>query len=190
MKRKLCFLDVETTGLHPHLYTICEVAVICEDGRSFSTKVKLTPEEFANADPVAMKINGYTEKDMLYSMSHKPAAEKVAEILQGCKVVGHNVHFDINFLHEWFDDHGIQCSFDCRLIDTQVIAHEQLHFLRSHSLDAIRSFFGWSLEGAHTALIDAHDCKRLYQKICRATVLHRAFWRFRHWCKSFRCKCK
>ena len=179
--RKLAFIDVETTGLQPHIHTICEVAIIRSDGATFSTKVKLTQQEMQDADQRAFAINGYSQKDMLYGLSHEKSAAAVAEILQGCKVVGHNVHFDVAFLREWFDAHGIECSFDPRLIDTQVIAYEQLYFLRSHSLDNLRKFFGWSLDGAHTALVDAHDCKRLFEKTCRATVFHRFFWRARRW---------
>jgi DNA polymerase III alpha subunit (gram-positive type) len=188
--KKLAFIDVETTGLQPHLHTICEVAIIRSDGATFSTKVKLTPDEMNAADKRALQINGYTAKDMLYALSHEKSAAAFAEILQGCKVVGHNVHFDVAFIREWFDQHGIECSFDPRLIDTQVIAFEQLPFLRSHSLDNLRRFFCWSLEGAHTALIDAHDCKRLYHKINRATVLHRVFWRCKRWLRKLRnCNC-
>lgn len=184
MKRKLCFIDVETTGLHAHLHTICEIAVIRDDGASFCTKIKLTNEQLAAADPRALEVNHYDPAEYLHAMSALKAAGEVAKILQGCKIVGHNVHFDVAFVREWFEENDIECTFSPRLIDTQVIAHEQLHFLSSLSLDAIRSFFGWSMEGAHTAMTDTKDCMRLYYKILRATILHRFLWRLQHWLRK------
>ena len=184
MKRKLCFVDVETTGLHAHLHTICEIAVIRDDGVTFCAKIKLTNEQLAAADPRALEVNKYDPAEYLHAMSALSAARETAKILQGCKIVGHNVHFDVAFIREWFEDNFIECSFSPRLIDTQVIAYEQLHFLPSLSLDAIRSFFGWSLEGAHSALTDSQDCMRLYYKILRASFLHRCFWRLQHWLRK------
>ena len=190
MKRKLCFVDVETTGLHSHLHTICEIAIIRDDGVTFCAKVKLTNEQLAAADPRAFEVNQYDPAEYLHAMSAYKAAKESAKVLQGCKVVGHNVHFDVAFLREFFADNDIDCSFSPRLIDTQVIAYEQLHFLHSLSLDNIRALFGWSLEGAHSALVDAQDCKRLYYKICRANIFQRCIWRVKHWLiKKVKC-CK
>ena len=35
------------------------------------------------------------------------------------------------------------------------------------SLDDIRRFLGWDLEGAHTAMKDVEDAQRLYTLTCR-----------------------
>jgi len=184
--RKLCFVDVETTGLDAYKHAIIEIAVIREDGKSFAARVQPSENDLRNADPVALEINKYTEKEWAGSISPRVAAKQAADIMQGCVIVGHNVHFDISFLKELFEAQGVQCWFVPRLVDTQVLSFEHLHFLRSHSLDNLRVFFGWSLDGAHSALIDVLDTQKLFYKLRRASVLSRLWWRFlyklRSWC--------
>jgi len=180
MKQVLCFIDIETTGLFPHLHTITEIAIVRSDGVHFCAKIALTAEQLEYADPVALEINGYNAKSWVHAMSARAAAKECAKLMKQCKIVGHNVHFDVAFIKEWFAEHGETCMFDPRLVDTQVLSYEHLYFLRSHSLDTIRAFFGWGFEGAHTALVDALDCKRLYEKLCRASAVKRCFWRFKN----------
>lgn len=37
--------------------------------------------------------------------------------------------------------------------------------LGSLSLDRIRGFLGWSHDGAHTAMVDTRDCRRLFHEL-------------------------
>ena len=180
----ICFVDVETTGLQSHLHTITEIALIRSDGKQFVSKIKLSPLDLLNADVAALTINGYDADEWELSADPKSAAEAVAKFMHNCTIVGHNVHFDVDFIKEWFARHNVRCVYNRRLIDTQVLAHEQLYFLNSLSLDNIRHFFNWSTEDAHTAYQDAYDCKRLYYKILRVGVLKRIYWRFKKYIKN------
>ena len=46
-------------------------------------------------------------------------------------------------------------------------------------MDTIREYLGWSTEGAHTALKDTHDTRRLYWTLVRANWFDRLRWRLR-----------
>jgi len=68
-------------------------------------------------------------------------------------------------------------KYDYRFIDTVVLCHYHLDFLgMSLSLDTIRKFFGWSMEGNHTATKDVHDTAKLYRKLMNAGRIHRLKW--------------
>jgi len=68
-------------------------------------------------------------------------------------------------------------KYDYRFIDTVVLCHYHLDFLgMSLSLDTVRKFFGWSLEGNHTATKDVHDTAKLYRKLMKAGRIHRFKW--------------
>lgn len=44
------------------------------------------------------------------------------------------------------------------------------------SMRNARAFFGWSSEGAHTAMKDAEDARRLYHTLLRAGAADRLLW--------------
>ena len=187
----LLFTDLEFSGLDPQTHEILEIAIIREiDGivqNTYHTLVK--PVHIGNADPVGLKMNGYAA---LPSRWHNaPLFEEVADSLaafcQGGTFVGQNISADVLFLQEAFKQIGMPGAIDYRpgdahKIDVAVLSHEHLVpcGLSSTSLDKVRAFLGWSSEGAHTAMVDAQDARRLYHLLLRAGPLDRLWWRFRH----------
>ena len=183
--KPLAFIDIETTGLHPEQgHEIIEIAIL--KGKKV-LHLKIHPQNIEHADPVALQINGFVAEDWADSVHPSVAAQLTASFLHGCMVVGHNVKFDMMFLADLWDSHDIGCAVDRRYIDTVVLSHEHLQRLGLYSLsmDSIRKFFGWGTADAHSALADVEDVRRLYNKLCRCTVVHRFWWWFRyralHW---------
>ena len=173
---QIIFIDVETTGLNPALHEIIEIAIV-GDNFAFNTKIK--PQHIETASEEALKMNGYSEDEWKYAMPPEAAALEIAKHIQGARIVGHNVRFDMDFIEELLHKYDVDVWYDRRLIDTITLAHEHLIDcgIKSVAMDSIRSFFGWSMVGAHTALKDAQDCKRLYYKLSRASKLHRLLWK-------------
>jgi len=170
------FIDTETTGLDASVHEIIEIAIITENGdgdiKRWCTKIK--PQRIEDADPKALEVNGYNEEDW----RDAPTFEEVYEHCLWDKwdnediMVGHNIAFDAEFLREecrrigeWQTDQ----YFPRTKIDTITLAHEHLMpmGLLSLSMGSIRSFLDWSYEGAHTALKDAEDCRKLYWCLLR-----------------------
>lgn len=170
------FIDTETTGLDASVHEIIEIAIITENGdgdiKRWCTKIK--PQRIEDADPKALEVNGYNEEDW----RDAPTFQEVYDTLwhMWCKddiIVGHNIAFDAEFLRE-----EAKRIWDCyrpdnfiprTKIDTVTLAHEHLTpmGLLSLSMGSIRSFLDWSYEGAHTALKDAEDCRKLYWCLLR-----------------------
>jgi len=165
------FVDVETTGLRPwEGQEIIEIAIITEhgDGRvdRYCTKIKPVRLEFAEAK--ALEVNGYTDALWADAPYMSEVIGDIYNLLRRGIIVGHNVAFDCLFIDFELERYGFsKCSY--AKVDTMTLAHEHLLpvGLRSIGLKAIRKYMGWSCEGAHTAMVDAEDCRRMYHSLIR-----------------------
>ncbi|MAP53295.1 MAG: hypothetical protein CL605_00170 [Altibacter sp.] len=185
MKKPLAFIDVETTGLNSQLHEIIEISIlkVCPlHGKTTYTR-KIKPVHINYADPRALQINGYNESDWSDAEDAEMVMNDVSDLLANCMLVGHNVRFDEEFICETFFRFGIKKRYDRRLIDTVTLAHEHLYNLDSLSMDSIREYFNWP--SGHRAQIDVLQTYLLYNKLIRATMIHRLFWRVRYMLRSF-----
>jgi len=175
---RLVFIDIETTGLIAGYHEIIEIAII---GDNFEYHKKVKPKRLEIADSKALSINGYTSKEWRYAEEPSLVAYEIANILSGATIVGHNPNFDMEFINELLHHYDETSSFDRRYIDTITLAYEHLSplGLTSYSLDSCRRFFGWSTFGAHTAIKDAKDCRKLFYTLIRANRLQRWSWLLR-----------
>lgn len=91
------FFDVETTDLRPG--QICQLAYICEDGDQLSLGNWFFTVRYVT--PTAFRIHGLSRKG-LEKLSNGEEfddyAEEIAQLFEGSKRIGHNVHFDRLFL--------------------------------------------------------------------------------------------
>lgn len=175
----LVFLDIETTHLDPEIGEIIELCVIRDVGNKttvFHTKIK--PRHINTADRKALEINGYNEEDWKDAKHFEEIAEHLLYLVDHGIIIGHNVNFDITWINTQLHKHGFDRGCSYYKIDTQTLAWEHLP-LPSVSMRVIRLFFGWSLKDSHTAHKDTMDCRKLYYKLRRATMLHRLWWRLK-----------
>ena len=179
--KPLAYLDLETSGLYAGTHEIIEAAVI--KGQNIF-HVYVIPEHIERAQQAALDINGYNPKQWEGGVSQKYLAEKLAMILDGCVIVGHNPRFDIEFIECLFEEHDIPIGIDRRAIDTITLGHLFLSPLgiKSLSLDSIRSFLGWEVRAKHNALDDAKDVQRLYELF---TTPKRFGFYLSHYIRSF-----
>jgi len=169
------FIDTETTGLDASVHEIIEIAIITDygDGRVETWSSRVKPKRIEDADPMALQINGYDSAKEKWDDA--PTFEEVYQDhlwnkwRKGDIVVGHNIAFDAEFYREECKRLAAPDTFPWTKIDTVTLVHEHLMpmGLKSLSLDKIRTFLHWSSKGAHTALKDAEDCRRLYWCLLR-----------------------
>ena len=173
---KTVFLDTETTGLSPTKHEIIEIGMVIEhpSGAVESWCTKIAPSRIETANPKALEINGFTPEAWEEAPALSEVLPIVTEHLSGAVVVGHNVAFDLRFIRQVLDDVHLSEH------DTQVLAREHLTplGLRSVSLDNCRRWFGWSLDGAHTALVDAEDCRKLFHMLRDPNPIRKRLWRY------------
>jgi DNA polymerase III epsilon subunit-like protein len=172
---KLAFIDTETTGLDPKTSVMLEfAAIVVENGIEavrYETKIKPTTEELALAHPKALEVNGYTDEAWVDAPTIEKVAPYIGAVLDGCVLVGHNVAFDETMLKAHLNAYGIEEDIPYHKIDTITLAYEHLTplGLKSASLDRVRDFLGWSKDGAHTAMKDVEDAKRLFDLLWQMT---------------------
>lgn len=169
--RPLAFIDTETTGLDPRVQEVIEVAIILEkpNGTVEEWCTKVRPGRLETADAYALKVNGYADHPELWA-SAPTFAEITLELtrrLDDAILVGHNVGFDLDFLQEGLIRCGSKVKLPYHKVDTVTLAYTHLvpKGLKALNLDGIREFLGWSKDGAHTALVDARDCRRLFREV-------------------------
>lgn len=130
MKGKYLFLDCETAGtdISYSLLTF-SLAVTTEDFKVINTlDLSIRPENGVyRADPSALAINKINLSDhYLQSSSSKDAREYLESYLssyakpQRLTPVGHNLHFDLGFINQFYSNWSKFCSHRC--IDTCSLA--------------------------------------------------------------------
>ena len=167
-KYKRAFVDVETTGLDPSKHEIIEFAVVFEDGSSSS--FKLSPDRIDQADPEALKVNGYTSAAWDDSFSQEQGAKEIAKLLDECILVGHNIKFDFSFIEELCKRHQCRLNISYHTIDTVTLAYVIMakEGLNSLSLKSVCEFLGIEPEDSvHRAAEGAIRAKAVYEALAR-----------------------
>lgn len=119
----LVVVDTETTGLKVSGGDIIEVSAIKFDKgfvpiSCFTTLLK--PRK--PIPPEATKINGITDEMVSECPMFSEIAASFSEYIDKCTIVGHNLPFDVNFLHAC----GAKLPFKSRFYDTLQIARSCL----------------------------------------------------------------
>ncbi len=156
------FLDVETTGLHPHFGDrICEVGIL----RCKKDEVEDSFESLINPgrsiSPGASAVNGITDDMVKDKPKFSEIAGDLLKRLEGAAIVCHNAPFDLGFL-------GVQLKI-LRLppptnpvLDTLSLARKHYSF-PSNSLGRVAGYLGIKMENEHRAMGDALATKDIFK---------------------------
>jgi len=171
-EQNLAFIDTETTGLKINKHEVIEIGCVLvrqdtlEVIEEFDIKIK--PERLEDADPIALKINGYNEKDWQKAVSLKEAMELFGEKTEGAIMIAHNISFDWAFLERSFESAGVENKMHYQKLDTISMAFVKLYNnedIKKFSLSALCKHFNIENNKAHTALSDAKATYELYKKL-------------------------
>ena len=160
--KDLVFVDVETTGLDPDHHELIEVAAVRVHPHTLEPldhlSLRVVPDRLGDADPRALEVNGYNEADWRDAVSLGNALRRLAPLLEGAVVAGHNVAFDWAFLVRGFARAGVPLPpVDYHRVDTASLAWPLVSGAEttSLSLDAVCAALGLSRPSPHRALADA-----------------------------------
>ena len=132
--RATCFIDTETTGLHPDLHAPWEIAVIRRepDGVESETVIQISGLDMARADPMALQIGGYYERHPmalagrrlrgLAYVREETAAGRVEKLARDALFVGVNPAFDAAMLERMLRRNGYAPAWHYHLIDLPALA--------------------------------------------------------------------
>ncbi len=170
-KHDLAFIDIETTGLNVIEHEILEIGCVITDYK-LKTKeefeIKIKPKNIESADPTALKINHYNEKDWQDAYELKEALKIFAKKVKDCIMVGQNVAFDSGFLEYNFAKNELKNTMHYHRLDTISMAWAKFHQNKDFehfSLREMCKYFEIENENPHSALSDARATYLLYKKL-------------------------
>lgn len=156
----LVVLDVETTGLYPSDCEIIEVSAIkFKKGmipvECFTTLCK--PKK--PIPPQATAINHITDEMVVDCPNFRQIAPAFSEFIADCNLAGHNLEFDLRFLHV----HGTKIPFEKKLYDTLEIAQRTVKRseIGNHKLESLCSWYGIYQTNAHRSLSDCYATAKI-----------------------------
>jgi DNA polymerase-3 subunit epsilon len=170
-KHNLAFIDIETTGLNILEHEIIEIGCVITDHKlevKEAFEIKIKPEHLENADPTALKINHYNEKDWVGAYQAKKALETLLAKVKDCIMVGQNVAFDSGFLEYNFAKNKLKNTMHYHKLDTISIAWAKLHNepdIDHFSLREMCKLFNITNKNPHSALSDARATYELYKRL-------------------------
>ncbi|MEV8376550.1 exonuclease domain-containing protein [Kribbella sp. NPDC056861] len=161
-------IDTETTGLSPaYRHRVIEVAVVLLDAHGQFERewvTLLNPQR----DLGPQHIHGILTADVLAAPDFGEVAGRLAALLAGRMVVGHNVEFDLGFLRAEFARLGVSVPLVTeRSMCTMALAG-YLHPGAKRTLGACCSAAGISIEGWHSALADTRATAQLFSHYLQA----------------------
>lgn len=158
-----CVIDVETTGFSPAYDSIIEVAALKVENdvvvSSFTSLVKpFTSSTNEYVDEYITNLTGITNEMLATAPDTKTVLKDFIDFIGDAILVGHNVHFDINFLYDNCLD---SCSHYLKndFVDTMRIFRRSHRELEHHRLDDLANFYGVERSQVHRSLA---DCEATY----------------------------
>ena len=172
--RTITFFDVETTHLDPTVGEIIQIATLTEDSqgnlKEWSTKIK--PQlKLGTYSPKALEINGFSLEEWKDSLDAIEVMPEIKQIIEGSDIlVGQNLFFDLNFIHEICHRNSIEPPDFPPYIDTKSIADRlvRANWIQRSGMDYLVEHYDVKVEGrAHTALVDCERTMLVFDELMR-----------------------
>ncbi|MDD2890592.1 MAG: exonuclease domain-containing protein [bacterium] len=155
------FLDVETTGLHPHYGDrICEIGLLKVVSNRTSASYHTLINPYVPISIGAFMVNHITSDMVKYAPAFSEVTDKFFKFIENSVIVAHNAPFDLNFIGSQLN--GLRMKFPKNIvIDTLTLARTYFQF-PSNSLSNIASHFGISAAHSHRAMEDAILTRKIF----------------------------
>ncbi len=167
----LAFFDLETTGLNPDQHEIIEIGMVRVNQQTMEEtgrfEARIMPQNLAAADPVALRINGFTKEKWSDAISLTDALKGFADATAGSVLIAQNISFDWGFLRRAYEESGIELRTDYHRLDLLSIAYAKLKpkGVISYRLQKLREYFNIPPNEAHRALADSEMALAIFKKL-------------------------
>lgn len=160
-------LDTETTGLYSNRHEMiayCGIKLNAQLEEIGRLHIKIKPQNIAQADPQALRVNGYTANKWRDAIEPTKAGNMIADFMRDCIPVAHNWPFDRGFILAHLNKYTNGRKILRRGIDTVSLASAVLIPMgyKSVSMHTIADIFGWPTQ-THEALDDTLYCMQLFR---------------------------
>ena len=166
-------LDLETTGLRPHLDAICEIGAVSVQGYVISGSYATLVNPQRSMPKEVIKIHHLTSEHLKDAPLLADILPEFLRFLGSNVIVGHNVGFDLSFLTSAALAWGVDLLkfpiLDTAALARQLIPQQQSYSLvnLSHSLNLPNTRFHRALEDATTT---AHLLAHLFQRAAEHNI--------------------
>ncbi len=159
--RAMVVFDVETTSRDPKLGALVEIAAARVKGGSIVDRFETLVDP--GTPIVGRQLHGLADKDVKGKPSPEAAARSFLEWAGDDLLVGHNVAFDVSFLHAALTD-GTKVGSE-RCLDTLALARDAFPDQDVFKLGDLAKFFELSTEPNHRAGPDVEATAQLLLRL-------------------------
>ncbi len=155
-------VDIETTGLSPRYSAIIELGAVRFRGGEPVEELSLLVNPGYDLPPEITALTGITD-DMLWT------APPIGDVLPYFRdflgdgvLLGHNVHFDVNFIYDKSLMLGLE-PLSNDFVDTLRLSRKLFPQYKHHTLADLMERFGLERDTAHRALADCYSAAACYE---------------------------
>lgn len=145
--------DIETTGLSAMDDAITEIGAVVMRGGEELDRFHTFADPKRPISAEITRLTGITDADVAGAPGEAEAVRAFLAFVGGRRLAAHNASFDVGFIYEVCERHGI--PFTPAFLDTLALARALLPDLRRHSLDVVAGFLGTPEFRHHRATDDA-----------------------------------
>ena len=154
-------LDLETTGLDQGRDTIIEVGAVKFQGDQVIDTFQTFVNPGRSIPEFIQRLTGIKPSQVARAPYFNSIADELADFIENCPVVGHNVQFDVGFLAA----QGLKLANSA--YDTWDLASALLPHSPQYSLAYLSEYFKVNLRDHHRALADASATHHVFVKLLR-----------------------
>ncbi|MBI2010781.1 MAG: 3'-5' exonuclease [Candidatus Colwellbacteria bacterium] len=170
-ERELSFFDTEATRLDLKA-EIIELGAIRVSAREFKSlgefEIKIKPERLEDANPEALTISGYNEKDWQNAVSKEEGVKKFLEFVNDSILVANNLPFDWMWLQKAVEDLDLPSNYFYKGLDIFSLAWMALGErpeAPNLTLGQLAKYFRVDQGQPHRALDDARTAYKVFLKL-------------------------
>ncbi|EEG29890.1 BRCA1 C-terminal domain protein [[Clostridium] methylpentosum DSM 5476] len=164
-------IDLETTGYDPHRDEIIELGALrIHEGEVVESFSSLTKPQ-RDLDDYIIQLTGISNEMLASAPELSDVFPRYLDFIGDSIVVGHNVHFDVNFIYDTCIKESLKL-FTNDLVDLLWLSRKLLPDLTSHKLCRVSSHFNICVEGMHRSLFDCKTTFECFEK-CRILAKER-----------------
>jgi DNA polymerase III subunit epsilon len=162
LPQKIAFVDVETTGAR-WSDRVIEIGIVrVENGKVTQTLNSLINPN-CHVPPEITELTGISPAELEYAPTFGSLKKEIAEVLNDCVFVAHNVRFDYSFIKNEFKREEI--SFKSKHFCTVKLSRHLFPEHRHHNLDSLIERFKFKCKSRHRAFDDADVLWQFYQHV-------------------------
>lgn len=163
-------VDIETTGMAGNRAKLIEVSAIRVRLHKPVAHFSRLINPHQRLSPFIKNLTGITDQMLSQAEELVPVLRDFVDFLGNDVIVGHNVHFDVNFLYDNLEQHcGLTLTND--MVDTLRLSRRWLDLPR-HRLDDLVAYYGFDIRTQHRALNDCLLTHQVYQALITKGEIH------------------